>query len=151
MYHAIMKSKLRQVFEELNQRNYDPVLSSLAPSFKHSFAGQHCLGGERSSLPAYRQWFQRLFEVFPDIKFEITNLVVHGPPWNTWVTVEWNDRLTTKDGVTRANSGAHVMRFKWTKATEVRIYVDTERVKQFCAIQQDHGVAAAGAPPILDS
>jgi ketosteroid isomerase-like protein len=151
MYHTIMKAKLRQIFAQLNQGHYDPVLASLAPSFSHSFAGSHCLGGARSSLSAYRSWFERLFEVFPDIKFEITNLVVHGPPWNTWVTVEWNDTLTTKDGIARRNSGAHVMHFKWTKATEVRIYIDTERVAQFCAIQYQHGVSAAGAAQILDA
>ena len=114
--------------------------------FKRSAAGP--LDAFWTTLPAE---FKRLFEVFPDIRFELTNVVVNGPPWNTWVTLEWNDYLTTKDSVKRSNSGAHVIRFKWTKATEVRIYVDTARVAEYCAIQANYGVRAAAAAPILDN
>lgn len=142
--------KLRGVFAELNRGNYEPVLDTLAPKFVHSFAGEHSLGGTRATAEAYRRWFERLFAVFPGIQFEIRNVVVKGWPWDTLVAIEWYDTLTTRDGTRRDNQGCHFIRFRWAKATEIRIYVDTQRVEKFAAIQAEHGVAEAIAPPVLD-
>lgn len=146
-----MAAKIRDVFAELNKGNYEPVLATLAPEFEHCFAGEHCLGGTRTTTEAYRRWFERLFAVFPDIHFEIRNLVVQGWPWDTIVAIEWYDTLTTRDGVRRRNQGAHFIRFRWAKAVEIRIYIDTQRVEQFLEVQARHGVAAATAPPVLDA
>jgi ketosteroid isomerase-like protein len=97
MYHAIMRSKIRDVFKSLSQGNYDPVLSSLAPNFEHWFIGNHALSGLRTSMPVTHAWYERLYKILPDLRFELTNAVVQGTPWDTAVTVEWKDFFTLKN------------------------------------------------------
>jgi hypothetical protein len=45
MYHTIIRHQLRLVFHHLNEKNYEPILKSLAPTFEHTFYGDHALGG----------------------------------------------------------------------------------------------------------
>ncbi len=47
MYHAIVRRKLRKVFDDLNRGRYEGVLQDLAPRFEHVFFGPHALGGVR--------------------------------------------------------------------------------------------------------
>lgn len=151
MYHAVMSRKLTDVFHELNRGNFEPVMEALAPTFTHEFVGEHFLSGRCARPSTYRRWFERLFEVFPDINFTVHNIDVEGPPWDTRVTIEWTNQLTTLDGVKRTNRGAHFMRFSWTKATEIQTRMDAAKLAECCAIQAAHGVTGATAAPLLDS
>ncbi len=149
MYHYIFEKKLRRVFKELNAGNYEPVLSTLAPRFEHRFLGDHSFGGVRYTVESYRRWFQRLFVVFPDLRFEIKGVLVKGWPWDTVAVVEWVDFMTTWDGQLHSNSGVHVMRFRWGRAVEIRIHLDTQKIAALCRSQAQLGVEEAMAAPIL--
>ena len=52
MYRAIVARRVRTTWEHLARGDYAYVLRQLAPACKHSFAGDHALGGERSSRDA---------------------------------------------------------------------------------------------------
>ena len=143
MYHAIIRRKLRRVFDELSTGNYEPVLASMAPRFEHAFAGSHALGGKRTNLSLYRKWFERLRRIFPDLRFEVRNIVVSGGPWNTMAAVEWVDQIRTTDGEMHSNSGVHMIRMRWGKVTELRIYTDTQKVADLCVTQAENGLIEA--------
>ena len=149
MYHAIMRSKIREVFDQLNKGNYEPILVSLAPKFEHWFIGEHVLSGLRTSLPVTRKWYERLYRIFPNIHFDLKNIVVQGMPWNTTALVEWNDSYTLLNGEKRANLGAHVIHFKWAKADSIRIYCDTKLLLENLAIQKQGGIAEVDLPPLV--
>jgi hypothetical protein len=40
------------------------------------------LGGSRHTRDAMRRWFERLFRLFPDARFELRAVAVDGWPWN---------------------------------------------------------------------
>lgn len=150
MYHAIVRRKLHKVFADLNRGSYEGVLSQLAPQFEHVFFGPHALGGVRHTAEAYRLWFERLFRLFPDIQFEVKNVIVNGWPWNTLAAVEWVDQVKTRDGMLHHNAGVHIIRFRWARVVEIRIYHDTHKLAEICGRQGAHGLEEALAPQIAD-
>jgi ketosteroid isomerase-like protein len=149
MYHAIMRSKVKEVFNELNSGNYEPIFASLAPKFEHWFIGDHALSGLRTSLLVTRKWYERLYRIFPNIHFDLHNIVVQGAPWDTTVTVEWDDSYILLNGEKRWNCGAHIIHFKWAKADSIRIYCDTKLLLDNMAIQSQGGVADVSMPPLV--
>jgi hypothetical protein len=148
MYHAIMRAKVREVFNDLNHGRYEPILASLAPKFEHWFIGDHALSGLRTSMPVTRQWYERLYHIFPNIHFDLKNIVVQGMPWDATITVEWDDNYTLLNNEKRWNLGVHIIHFKWTKADSVRIYCDTKLLLENLAIQAKGGVEDASMLPL---
>jgi ketosteroid isomerase-like protein len=149
MYHAIMRSKVKDVFKSLSHGDYQPVLSSLAPNFEHWFIGNHALSGLRTSMPVTRAWYERLYKIFPDLRFELTNIVIKGSPWGTTVTIEWRDFFTLRNGRQGSNCGVHIVHFKWAKIDSLRIYCDTKLLIESLEIQSTHGVEDAGQLPLI--
>ena len=88
MYHAIVRHRIRALFTAINQGDAEPVLASFARRFEHAFLGEHALGGARHTLAATRRWYERLYRLLPDIHFDLQQIEVSGPPWNTTVVVD---------------------------------------------------------------
>ena len=149
MYHAIVRAYVKKLFDELNKGNYEPVLSGLAKTFEHWFVGNHALSGKRGTRSVTRSWYERLYKIFPNIRFELHNVLVTGWPWNTMVTVEWTDYYTLLNGEKRKNCGVHIIRLKWGKGASVRIYCDTHLLLENLAIQQRGGVEEAADEPLV--
>jgi ketosteroid isomerase-like protein len=149
VYHAIMRSKIKDVFKSLSRGDYQPVLSSLAPNFEHWFIGDHALSGLRTSMPVTRAWYERLYKIFPDLRFELINIVVQGTPWDTTVMIERMDLFTLRNGRQGSNVGVHIIHFKWAKADSVRIYCDTKLLIESLEVQSVHGVEDARQLPLI--
>ncbi len=150
MYHMIVRSKLRNAFAQLSRGNCEAVLKDLAPEFEHLFFGDHTFGGTRHTVSSFRNWLQRLFEVFPDLTFEVRNILVRGWPWDTVAAVEWIDRASTRDGVGYINNGVHIIRLRWVRVVELRAYHDTQRLADACRRQAQNGIPQAIAAQIVD-
>ena len=101
------------------------MLNGFASRFEHYFVGEHALGGSRSSLEKTRLWYERLYRLPPDIRFELHSMRVSGPPWNTLVSVDWMESNSGTDGVRTTTAGVHVARLAWGKMTYPGIYSDT--------------------------
>ena len=149
MYHTIMRSKVRDVFDQLNEGKYDLIFASLAPKFEHWLIGDHALSGLRTSLLVTRQWYERLYRIFPNIHFDLKKIIVQGTPWDTTVTVEWDDSYILLNGEKRTNLGVHIIHFKWFKADSIRVYCDTKLLLENLAIQAKGGVEDVALPPLI--
>ena len=119
MYHAIVRKRIRDLFDAVSHGDAEPVLKAFAGRFEHSFLGETALGGSRKTLAATRQWYERLYRLLPDIQFDLRRIWVSGAPWNTLVLVEWDETNSGTDGVRTTNRGVHVMRLKWGRATQL--------------------------------
>jgi ketosteroid isomerase-like protein len=148
MYQMIVKKKITSVFERLDKGDYEYALSGIGTTIEHRFAGSHCLGGQRTSVGALRLWFQRLFRLFPNLRFEIHSIAVSGWPWDTRVVVEWTDRATPADGEDYVNFGVHVMRMRWGKVVSIHAYLDTQVLIDTLNRMAVNGIEEATAPPI---
>jgi ketosteroid isomerase-like protein len=150
MYHAVIRAIVKNLFRALNKGDYEPILAGFAPEFEHWFVGTHALSGLRTSMPTTRAWYERLLKIFPNIKFDIRNIVVSGWPWNTLVAVEWTDSYTLLNGEKRTNCGVHMIRLVWGKGVSVHIYCDTELLLENLAIQKVGGIGEASYAPLID-
>jgi ketosteroid isomerase-like protein len=144
-----MLCSVTSVFMRLNKGDYEYALSGIGNTFEHRFAGEHCLGGKRTSIEALRHWFERLFRLFPNLQFEMHSIAASGWPWATTVVVEWTDRATPADGKVYVNSGAHVMGMRWSKVVSIHAYLDTQVLINTLKRMAGNGIEEAKAPPII--
>ena len=149
MYHGIVRRRISSVFDALSEGRYDAVLPGLAVDVHHRFAGEHPLGGERHDREAVRAWFERLYRLFPSLRFEVTTVAVSGPPWDLKVAVEWVADVTPAAGPAYRNVGAHVLRVRRGMVTELHAYEDSQAVAHACARMAHAGIEEASAQPIL--
>src|SRR5512135_785939 len=106
MYRAFVQRRLRRSFlEELNGRDYPKLVARTAPDVVHVFPGEGALGGTRTSRDALRLWFDRLFRLVPELRFEVDEMIVSGWPWRATVAVRWRNRGVAADGRPYLNAG----------------------------------------------
>lgn len=151
MYHAIVRHKIRQLFEAVSRGDAEPVLKSFAAHFEHAFLGEgHALSGSRHSLETTRRWYERLYRLLPDIRFDLKKISVSGTPWNTLASVEWRETNSGTDGVRTYNEGVHVARLRWGRVTQLIICPDTVGLVATLQRLALAGNAEARAAPIVD-
>jgi ketosteroid isomerase-like protein len=152
MYHAFVRRRVRSLFEEtLTNGDWQAALADVADEVRHSFPGDHPLGGERRSRASVERWFERLGRLFPGHRFEVERVAVRGSPWSTWVAVQWTAELTPVAGRRYRNDGSHWIHIRWGTVTVIHAYLDTQLVAAACAEMAAAGVEEAAAPPIVDS
>ena len=151
MYHSMVKRRVRALFDAVNRGDAEPVLRAFARRFTHSFLGEnHALGGSRHTLSMTRKWYERLYRLLPDIKFELLRVWVSGGPWNTIVVVEWKETNSGTDGVSASNCGVHVLHLRWTRATQLIICPDTAGLIATLDRLAMAGNCEAHASPLVD-
>lgn len=149
MYHAIVRARIRSLFESVNKGDAGPVLAAFAPRFEHRFLGEgHALSGVRTSLSATRQWYERLYRLLPDLHFDTGAIAVSGPPRNTLAIVDWRETNSGTDGVRTYNRGIHAVRLAWGRMTSLHICPDTAGLVATLDRLAAAGNAEAHAPPI---
>jgi hypothetical protein len=109
LYSYIVKKRIRETFEHVNNHRWDEVLKPVAPNVHHRFAGAHSLGGERHDKETLRRWFERLGRVLPTVHLKVNNIWVKGWPWHTTVFAQWDGTATLLNGnASYFNHGLHV-------------------------------------------
>ena len=149
MYRAFVRRRIRATFvHELSRGDYPAVVSRTARDVEHTFPGEGALAGTRRSRDALRQWFERLFRLFPELRFEVDDIAVTGWPWRTVVTVRWRDWGLAADGEPYENRGCEVFEIRWGRATTISQYLDTKVIDDSLERMAAAGIEEASAPPI---
>src|SRR4051812_8603251 len=145
----IVKKRIRQAFDDVNNRRWDQLMASIAPRVTHRFGGAHAIGGVRHDRQALRLWFERLARVLPNLQLEINDIWVKGPPWRTMVFVQWDGTATLLDGGGYFQHAVHVITLRWGKIVALDVFEDSQEVSRALAIQAEAGLDEAVAEPIL--
>lgn len=151
MYYTLTKRIVRNAFGDLSDRNRAPLLGRCAADMYHTFAGEHALGGTRHSRVAFRSWLDRLYRLFPELRFHIRDILVTGPPWNTRLAISWKDRGVAADGVDYQNEGVHLLRHRWGRLVELHAKLDTQHLERTLDRMAAAGIEEAAADPIETS
>ncbi len=149
MYHYIVKNLVRKSFQLLNERKFDELTKPLAQDVKHSFAGDHALGGVRHDLVAFKAWLERLGRIMPRLQINIVDIIIKGWPQNTLAIVRWVGTSTLNNGDPYLNKGVHFITIKWGKLTELEVYEDSQAVSSGLEKQHQAGILEAKAPQII--
>ena len=148
IYSYIVKTKIRQTFDDVNNHRWDEAVNAVAPHVHHRVSGVHALGGERHSKEALRRWFERLGRVLPNLQIKVNNIWVKGLPWNTAVFVEWDGTATLLNGDAYVNRGLHVFSLRWGKVHALEEFQDSQAAANGLAAQSAAGIKEAAAEQI---
>ncbi len=56
LYRMIVKKKIREAFDQVNKRQWDDLMNSIAPDVHHRFGGDHAIAGQRHDRATLRLW-----------------------------------------------------------------------------------------------
>jgi ketosteroid isomerase-like protein len=149
MYRTIVAGRVRRAWEHLGQGDYEYVLDQFAPTFTHRFAGDHALGGERSSRDTQRAWFERLFRLLPGVEFTLEDVLVRGWPWRTRAVALVGVRATV-GGRAYENEVAQTIDLRWGRITRIDNLEDTQKLAAALERLAAGGLDEAGASPITN-
>jgi ketosteroid isomerase-like protein len=149
LYQAIVKRRIRQSFEDVNNHRWDELMRSIAPDVHHRFGGVHAIGGERHDRETLRRWFERLARVLPNLRLEIKEIWVEGWPWHTMVFVQWDGTATLLNGGGYSQHAIHVITLRWGKIAALDVFEDSQEVARALVAQAAAGLDEALAQPIL--
>ena len=150
IYSSIVRMKIRQTFDHVNNHRWDKAVEALAPNVHHRVSGAHALGGERHDKDSVRRWFERLGRVLPNLHITVTEVTVKGWPWNTQVFARWDGKATLLNEETSyINRGLHVFTLRWGRVYALEEYQDSQAAARGLAAQEAAGLKEAGAEPIV--
>lgn len=145
MYRMIVRRKVRAAWTRLDARDYRYVIDQFAPSFEYRFVGDHAMGGVRHTQAAMAAWFERVFRLFPQIRFELQDVLVGGPPWRTRAVA-----LVRVDVGDYQNEVAQTIDIRWGRIVRVNTLEDTQKLAGVLARLAADGVDEAASAPIED-
>jgi ketosteroid isomerase-like protein len=149
IYSHVVEKMVRKTFLAVQNHDYQAVLDGVSSkNLTHRFAGPNSLGGIRHDKEALGRWFKRVGTVLPELKFDVTNVLVHGGPRNTTVVARWVATCKLENGGPYVNPGIHVIKLRWGKAYDFDVYEDTFAVTVGLEKQAKSGIAEASAPQI---
>jgi len=149
MYRAIVARRVRSAWAHIDSRDPGFVIDQLAPGFEHSFAGDHAMGGTRRSRESLTAWFERVFRLFPAIRFEVRDVLVRGMPWNTRAVALVHVRAGEVDGVPYENELAQTIDLRWGRIVRIHTLEDTQKLAEALERLDAAGVGEAVAEPIV--
>jgi ketosteroid isomerase-like protein len=149
IYSYIVKKKIQQTFDDVNNHRWDETVKAVAPNVHHRVSGVNALGGERHDKAALRRWFERLGRVQPNLHIKVNNIWVVGLPWHTTVFVQWDGTATLLNGNAYVNRGLHVFTLKWGNVYALEEFQDSEAAAYALAAQAAAGLKEAVAEQIV--
>lgn len=150
MFRMIARRRYRRAWQAMNAHDYQAVIRQFAPDFRVTFQGDTSLGGTRTTRAAMAAWFERLFRLLPDARFELRQVAVDGPPWNTRIAGLCTVRATTPLGEPYENVFVQFVRLRFGRISWYEVHEDSLRWWRLCQHLGSHGVAEAVAAPIAD-
>ena len=149
MYNYIVKQLVKKSFGLVNDRRFDELVKGMALNVRHSFAGDHAMGGVRNDQAAVKAWLERLARLTPNLYINVNTINVFGWPHNTLVVVRWTATATMENGDPYLNKGVHFITLKWGKVVELDVHEDTLVVYNGLEKQYQAGILEAKAPQII--
>ena len=149
VYSLIVKSRIRQSFDQVNNHRWDDLMESIAPNVHHRFLGTHAIGGERHDRDTLRRWFERLGRVLPNLHLKIHDIWVKGWPWHTTVFVQWDGTATLLNGGSYSQHAVHIITLRWGRIHALDVFEDSQEVARALVVQAATGLHEAAAEPIV--
>jgi ketosteroid isomerase-like protein len=148
MYRMIVAAQVRKAWRHMQRGDWQYVLDGFADDFRYEFAGDHALGGVRTTRASQAEWFARLFRLVGDAEFTLKGVAVSGWPSRTRALTELEVRLPSKPDY--RNDVFQSIEIRWGKITRVLTLEDTQKLAGVLAERAAEGVEEAAAPPISD-
>lgn len=94
LYVWVVRRMLRRNLGRLWTGNPEPLLATYADDVRFVFPGRSSWAGDFRGKDEVRRWLERFVRV--GLRFEVHEILVDGPPWDTGVCLWFTDRLTAR-------------------------------------------------------
>jgi ketosteroid isomerase-like protein len=118
----------RRQFAHLSAGRLDEFMSVFDDRSVFQFAAEDVLAGELHGAAEIRPVIEKMRQAFSDLTVRPTRVLVQGWPWNTLVATQLDVRATLPDGTHYRNDGLQLLRLRWGKVVEDRVYEDTDKL-----------------------
>lgn len=149
MYKASIRAMMRYSMKKLNEGDYSLMLRMAHPDFELAFPGDNSwatmfrpqqAGRHRHATHRGIDEASAFADRFVDkgIQFQIEDILVNGPPWNTRIAVRIHSFVENPEGDDSYNNRALLfLEVTWGRLTRWEDYEDTERVAAWDAATVD--------------
>lgn len=141
MYKASVRAMMRYSIRKLNEGDYSLMLKMASPDFELAFPGQNSWatmfrpqvrGRQRHATHRGIEEATAFAERFvgEGNQFQIEDILVNGPPWNTRIGLRVHDFIAGPDGEPDVynNRAVLFLELRWGRLVAWEDYEDTERV-----------------------
>lgn len=143
MYKWFVRRTIRRVFAANSRGDWSVALGKFADDVHFRFPGSHELATELHDKQDAGRWFARLKSRFPDLRFDVQQVVVSGWPWNTTACTRYIVNYTLPDGEAVANPGMQYLSIKWGAVKADHLYLDSQIVARSIEAMKAAGGGAA--------
>lgn len=122
----IAKKLVRSAFSYFNNRNMEKFLSLWDDNSIFIYPGKLSVSGTKKGKSAVSDWFNNLMNAGPSVHFSIKSICVSNIfdlVGTNVITVEWDNSVTNRKGVSMLISGVSVIRIKNGKIINVCDYI----------------------------
>ncbi|WP_051766494.1 nuclear transport factor 2 family protein [Saccharothrix syringae] len=130
MYHAVVRAKVRRLWERVGAGDHLAAVRLAAPDVRFKFVGEPPLGAEFTGRDRLEQWFRGMQEVLPGLRITLVDVVVRGWPWRTTVVTRLTMAGTLADGGEYRNEGVQWVTLKWGRMVDDYVLEDTARLAE---------------------
>lgn len=138
LYRWAVRRMLSRNLARLWAGDPEPLLATYADDVRFVFPGRSSWAGDLKGKDEVRSWLERFVRV--GLRFEVHEILVDGPPWDTAVCLWFTDRLAAPDGeVVYENRGTILAKIIWGKVTYYEVSEDTQKVAELDEWLTSHG------------
>lgn len=130
MYRWFVKRTIRGVFAANSRSDWSVALGKFADDVHFRFPGYNELSIDLHDKQEAGLWFERLRALFPDMRFDVQQIVVSGWPWKTTACTRYVVNYALPDGEKVANPGMQYLRIEWGKVKADHLYLDSQIVQR---------------------
>lgn len=158
MYKSAVRFLIKRSIAKLNEGNYQPALDTFAKDGRLCFPGDNSWAREfRPIVRSRRQHIthsgtdeiEAFFAAYikSNIKMEVEDILVNGPPWATRAAVRVNHWIADDHGVeTYTQRAVFMVNVKFGKVQLQEDYEDTERIAAHDTSAQPAPYERSGKP-----
>jgi ketosteroid isomerase-like protein len=136
MYRKIVAARTRAVWRSINARDLDAPWKMAAEDMRFTFVGVTPLGATLVGRDKFRDWLAAVFDRFPDITFDLREVIVSGWPWHTRIAVRIAIAATLVDGTRYENEAVQWLTLRWGRMIDDWVLEDTLALGDACRRQQ---------------
>jgi ketosteroid isomerase-like protein len=125
MYSFVIGKLMRRIYRDITAGEFRLIRTLAADDVTFVFPGTSSFGGTYDGKPELLAWLQRFAALHP--KVEMIDVVASGPPWNTRVSVRFDDTI----GDDYRNRVMEMLWVRWGKLRRIEAFLDTERISSW--------------------
>ncbi len=122
----IAKKALARAFDALNRHDLPAFMAAWREDGTFIYPGEIWSSGTFAGKATVQGWFEKFFEQFPTIRFDLQDVCVRNLfdlAGNNVGAVHWNLTLTNREGRVGTNSGVTVLTIKRGKVTLAKDFI----------------------------